>query len=171
MKLAYICLFILGLGTLNASSQNAWASCIEPLTLTEYKNQADFVVIGTASGQISNYHNFSVERYYKGTGPATIKVTGRASDTAAATSVDFDIEFGKKYLLFLEGPISGVLKTNSCSGSREIAGFLGTEEANALGVGTTPIYGSEAQNNQIALGLTALIILLILLKVRTKIFA
>jgi hypothetical protein len=139
--------------------------------MEEYKEGADFVVIGQASGQVSNYHNFTVERYYKGTGPAAIKVTGRASDTAAATSVDFDIESGQKYLLFLEGSTGGVLKTNSCSGSREINGFLSAEEANVLGEGTTPIYGSETQNNQIALGLTALVILLILLKARTKIFA
>lgn len=171
VKIAYICLTLLALGIINSQTGNVWASCMGPLTMEQYRDSADFVVLGQASASSGTYSTFAVEKYYKGTGPAALKVTGRASDTGAVTSVDFDIATGKKYLLFLEGDVSSVLKTNSCSGSREVAGFLGAEEVNALGEGKTPVYGSETKNNQIALGLSALVVLLILLKARGKVFA
>lgn len=121
------------------SPQIVFASCAPPSTLTEYKEQADIVVLGKVTKVSNDSSTVSVERYFKGHGgPSQIQVTGK-EDAQAITSVDFSFEEGKRYLLFLQKPSgNSVLKTNSCVGNREVANDLSTEDLSVLGSGYSP---------------------------------
>ncbi|MDX1535362.1 MAG: hypothetical protein R3346_01190 [Candidatus Spechtbacterales bacterium] len=123
------------------------ASCAES-TLEEQYSRADLVVRGTAISSGNNifkgeYYEFSVDKYFKGDGPAIIKVTGK-QDKNAETSIDFNIEEGARYLLFLNGNTEEELKTNSCSGSKEVHEPLSNKELFVLGTGKAPQYEKKA---------------------------
>lgn len=120
------------------SPQTALASCAPPVSLAEYKEQADIVVLGRATNVSDDMTAVSVERYFKGHGgPSQIQVTGKESD-GAITSVDFSFEEGKRYLLFLKTSGSSVLKTNDCMGNKEVTEELSAEDRAVLGSGYSP---------------------------------
>lgn len=119
--------------------QIALASCAPAVSLVEYKEQADIVVLGQATTVSDTSAIVTVERYFKGHGgPSQIQVTGKESD-GAVTTVDFSFEEGKRYLLFLQ-KLSGssVLKTNACMGNKEITDDLSAEDRAMLGSGHSP---------------------------------
>lgn len=140
-------------------SGTAFASCIGPLSISEYKDMADVVALGTVKNSFLNYYIFSIEKYYKGIGPKEIKVTGKESKDTV-TSIDYSLERNKTYLLFLNGSTTQVLKTNQCMGSREIKGKLSAEEASPLGDGFPPGQ-SETKEFIAALALIIAVVLLI----------
>lgn len=119
--------------------QIALASCAPPVSLAEYKEQAAIVVLGRVEKVNDKAAIVVVERYFKGHGGLSqIQVTGKESD-GAVTSVDFSIEEGKRYLLFLQ-KLSGssTLKTNACMGNKEITDDLSAEDRAMLGKGYSP---------------------------------
>ncbi|HYE22101.1 MAG TPA: hypothetical protein VD998_00755 [Verrucomicrobiae bacterium] len=119
------------------------ASCAGPFDIQDYRNMADTVAAGTIDGIFfDSYLKFQVERYYKGTGPETIAVRGRELGPDIFSSVDYELENGKTYLLFLK-KIDGVsYRTNACAGNRKAdtsnTALFTREEALILGVGTAP---------------------------------
>jgi len=115
------------------------ASCIMS-SLPYQKENADIIVLGKVGNISSVYTTIQVERYYKGQGgPSQINVTGREStDASVVTSIDFQFEQGKKYLLFLKNDSSGVLRTNDCMGNKEINDSLNSEDIAVLGPGNPP---------------------------------
>ena len=117
-----------------------FASCAGPFTIQEYVNMADVVVSGTVRGEeYLGYFNLHVDRYYKGTGPEKIGVSGRQFDNGGITSVDYDLKPDQRYLLFLKKVNSNYYKTNDCSGNKIIEEgkiVLTSEEAAVLGIGT-----------------------------------
>lgn len=116
-----------------------YASCIGPLSVNEYKEDADVVVIGTVNGLQNGTANFLVEKYFKGSGEKEIKVSGSESSVkGVVTSVDYTFSDGERYLLFLNQTDSDVLKTNLCMGNRIIENELSSEEIDALGTGISP---------------------------------
>lgn len=135
MKL-YLTAFLVVLITAFHTDQ-VLASCAPPVGSAENANRADIVVAGTVTEITSSYAHFFVDTYYKGQGLDTLKVSGRASPNSV-TSVDFDLEKGASYLLYLQGNPKDVLQTNACSGSRKLNGDLSQEEKTALGQGATP---------------------------------
>jgi len=131
------------------SSKEVLASCAMPSTLSEYKEKADIVLLGKVTGSRGSYHNVSVLRYFKGhDGPSQVKVTGRVSEEPSVyTSVDFNLEEGKKYLLFLKTS-EGFLKTSDCVGNREAGEALSEEEVKVLGTGVSPSGNTQDLNQQ-----------------------
>lgn len=131
------------------SSKEVFASCAGPFTLSEYKKMADIVLLGKVTGSENNYHRVAVLKYFKGHDvPAQIRVTGKqSSEPGAITSVDFDLEDGKKYLLFLR--ISrDVFKTSDCVGNREVRDALSEEELKVFGTGNFPSGSTQDLNQQ-----------------------
>ncbi|HEY4509851.1 MAG TPA: DUF5652 family protein [Candidatus Paceibacterota bacterium] len=128
--------------------ENASASCIQ-LSLEEQKAMAQVIVQGETLGITGRIAEVKVEKYYKGEGPATVRVNGyQTSD--AITSVDFPLEKGKRYLLFLQGDSMQIFQTNACAGNREIANGITQEEMAVLGQGYSPhidIRGSNELQN------------------------
>jgi len=105
-------------------------------------DMADTVAVGTVTGDFfGNYSKFEVDYYYKGTGPGTIAVRGRELDSSI-TSVDYELENGKTYLLFLRKVDDISYKTNACAGNRRAdtanSALFTSEEALVLGSGTPP---------------------------------
>lgn len=139
-------------------SGTAFASCIGLLSISEYKDMADVVVLGTVKNSFLNYYIFSVEKYYKGKGPKEIKVTGKESENAV-TSIDYSLENNKTYLLFLNGSTAQVLKTSQCMGSREVNSKLSIKEVSSLGSSLPP----ESLKNKEFIAALALIIAVVLL--------
>ncbi len=117
----------------------ALASCAPPVSLEEYRDRADLVVLGTVQGAAGRHVNVAVERYFKGQGPQLIRVTGRQSDDPrAVTSVDFEFQDGSRYLLFLRKSATQELRTDACAGNRPVGSQLTAEEAGVLGDGSAP---------------------------------
>ncbi len=115
----------------------AFASCAPAVSLAEYKEQADIVVLGRVTSIADTPAIFNVERYFKGHGgPSQIEVSGQEAP-GTVTSVDFAFEEDKKYLLFLKMD-SGNLKTNACMGNKEVTGNLSEEDRAVLGSGYSP---------------------------------
>lgn len=120
------------------SNQTVFASCIGPLNLSDYKNMADAVVFGEVISTENGTATIKVEKYYKGeVRSPEIQVIGRQSEEAV-TSVDFEFEEGKRYLLFLESETPDLFKTNSCMGNREAEESSSLEQLKDLGQGHTP---------------------------------
>lgn len=107
---------------------NVLASCAGPMSLQEYKERADVIVVGKVTERNDEGHaSLVVDKYYKGHGPNTISFTGR-ENFIDVTSIDFKPEVGKTYLLFLS-LINGGLKTNACDGNKVLTnGLLPVEE-------------------------------------------
>ncbi|HRN96344.1 MAG TPA: hypothetical protein PLD54_02780 [Candidatus Levybacteria bacterium] len=115
----------------------ALASCAPAVSPSEYKEQADIVVLGRVKSISDTSAIINVERYFKGHGgPSQIEVSGQESQ-GTITSVDFTFEEDKKYLLFLKMD-SGNLKTNACMGNEEVQGALSEEDLAILGTGYSP---------------------------------
>lgn len=131
------------------SVQNSMASCAVS-SLQEHYDRADLVVRGTAielnDPWIGEEHySFSVDTFFKGEGPSRLKITGDQS-SKGMTSVDFKIEEGKRYLLFLKGDADGLLRTDACSGNKEMQGPLSDEEIKVLGKGIGAEYAKPANS-------------------------
>lgn len=129
-----------------------FASCAGPFNLEEHFDMADAVVTGTVKGDFfGSYMKFQVDRYYKGIGPATIAVRGTESNTDI-TSVDYEIQTGQSYLLFLKKVDDLSYKTNICAGNKALERGSTTtftaEEAAVLGSGSAP---DTSANNAIIL--------------------
>jgi hypothetical protein len=135
-------LLILGL-TFTFTTNTAYASCAGPFTTQDYIGMADVVVIGTAESRSGSYINFHVDRYYKGSGEEKIKVTGQESP-GSLTSVDFDFETGKDYLLFLRNTDGGNFKTTQCAGNQILASSQSIPAE--LGSGSAPDTNSSNEN-------------------------
>ncbi len=114
----------------------ATASCLM-MSDREYVARADIIALGTIHQHSATEARLTVERYFKGGGPAELRVTGRY-DPNAFTSVDYALQDGTRYLLFLRGSADSLLKTSDCAGNRPVAGELRAEELRLLGPGTTP---------------------------------
>ncbi len=115
----------------------ALASCAPAISFSEYKQQADIIVLGRVSSVSDTSAIVNVERYFKGhDGPSQIQVSGQESP-GAVISVDFSFEEDKKYLLFLKMD-SGNLKTNACMGNKEVPDALTSEDLAVLGTGYSP---------------------------------
>ena len=112
-------LLILALALALIYPKNASASCAEPLTIAEYKAQADVVLVGVAtSGGL--FSEISVEDVYKGNVSLKISVSGAEGPEGAVTSVDFSFVEGSRYLLFLNESEDGIYRTNICNGNKAI---------------------------------------------------
>lgn len=128
------------------SPRIAFASCALPVSLAEYKEQADIVVLGKVTNVSNSFATVTVERYFKGRGGRSeIQTTGKESDSAIS-SVDFSFEKDKKYLLFLKTS-QDILKTNACMGNKEVRDTLTSEDISVLGSGYSPNVTTEAKNN------------------------
>ena len=116
----------------------ARASCAaEPLSTVQAR--ADVIVLGQVTQTTEQDARFVVHAYIKGRGPHELNVTGRNSpDPRMHTSVDFIVEPGQRYLLFLTGSPLGLLRTDACAGNREGATALTPEELTVLGQGVPP---------------------------------
>lgn len=121
-----IIMFIVLSGMVGLFSPQALAMCVDRGSLKEYRQAADIVVVGTASIVVDNDGFISVDEYIKGHGPDTVRVTGRAAKDSIS-SIDFQLQEGKKYLLFLNFAGSDQLRTDACAGNKE----LGTEGLSA----------------------------------------
>lgn len=117
---------------------SALASCVPPVSIANYVEQADIVVLGRVTRVLDTSAIVTVERYFKSQGgPLQIEVTGQES-SGFVTSVDFTFEEDKKYLLFLQNQSSNILKTNACMGNREVQDALSAEDLAELGTGESP---------------------------------
>lgn len=166
--------FVLILFLFSGANQ-AYASCAGPFTLEEYRDMADLVVLGKAA-DADDPARVNVEKYFKGSGPREIKVSGRAGPApglwggagdgrSITSSIDFSFEEGKRYLLFLQNESGGIYKTNQCKGNRIVENDLSSEEQGVLGSGQEPLGedspGKVSPSWQMA-GLAALILLVVL---------
>ena len=123
--------------TLTFQTTQADASCAPPASISENTTRADLVVTGTITKLTDKYALLEVERYYKGQGSDSLKVSGRMSPTSIS-SVDFEFTEGARYLLFLKGKSTEILRANACDGSRLLTSQLSEEEQRSLGAGATP---------------------------------
>ncbi len=111
--------------------KTALAKCAV-LTTQEYRKQADIVLSGTATIVVGQDAFISVDKYYKGRGPETVRMTGNVSDKGVS-SIDFKPEEGKKYLLFFKLTDTDELRTTACMGNKEIPDGVGAADTIALG--------------------------------------
>ena len=155
--------FVLGIILYLFQPQVVHASCANPLTLTEYRKQADIVVAGTATIVVDNDAFISVDQYYKGHGPDTIRVTGKVSDTGQS-SIEYRFEEGQKYLLFMQFGDTDQLHTTMCMGNKLLAaGDLSAEDKAALGrskLSLTPT-GSIAFHSEYKMSGTSLLMMVV----------
>ncbi|KXK08042.1 MAG: hypothetical protein UZ21_OP11001000851 [Microgenomates bacterium OLB22] len=137
LKNVLLAFLIVILSLLSFSPSHVLASCAPAVSLAEYKDQADIVVLGQVTSISDTSAIVNVELYFKGHGgPSQIEVTGQESK-GAVTSVDFTFEENRKYLLFLKMD-SGNLKTNACMGNKEVSDALTSEDLAVLGTGYSP---------------------------------
>lgn len=137
LKNLLLTFLIVALSLFSFSPSSVLASCAPPVSLAEYQEQADIVVLGRITSVLNTSAIVNVELYFKGHGgPLQIEVSGKESDSAV-TSVDFAFEEDKKYLLFLKMS-SGNLKTNACMGNKEVQDTLSEEDLALLGTGDSP---------------------------------
>lgn len=122
---------------LTFQTTSTFASCAPPASISENTARADVVVSGTITALTDKYALLGVERYYKGQGPDTLKVTGRISPNSYS-SVDLELTKDARYLLFLKGDPKDTLQANACNGSRILTNGLSQEEQSGLGTGAIP---------------------------------
>jgi hypothetical protein len=123
------------LGFFFASTYPVAAMCVKLDSFQAYRKQADIVLSGTATIVVGKDGFVSVDEYFKGHGPQTVRVTGLATDSGIS-SEDFQLEEGQKYLLFLKiiGGGSDQLRTNSCMGNKLVSATgLSPSDRQALG--------------------------------------
>ncbi len=137
------------LGLFFSSVAPVSAMCVERGSFKEYRKQADIVLSGTATIVVGKDGFVSVDEYFKGRGPQTVRVTGRTSENGES-SEDFQLEEGKKYLLFLKIAGSDQLRTTNCMGNKLLdASGLSEADKDAIGrskISMTPT-PSEAFHN------------------------
>jgi hypothetical protein len=152
------------------------ASCIGPLTAKQYEKRADVIFIGVAlEGPTSTgIQRFRVERYLKGTGPETARVStgveARSDGTGMTTSVSVDVSEGERWQIYARSrPGSEVLETNQCDGSGKLASGGGE----ATPIQDSPAGASSGGDDRteallLALGLAALAVFSVALVVRRR---
>ena len=120
---------------LPTGAQRAYACFCVPMSVAEYVDRADVIVVGTFTRQLNTLprNTFAVEpeRYLKSSGPQQIKVTDAASGTDCSILPGELSAERPRYLLFLTGtlePGSSPLETAECTGSLPLSGIASGDE-------------------------------------------
>jgi len=96
------------------------------MTPAEQRARAEIIFDGVAleAAIATGVQRFRVARYWKGRGPAVLRVqTGnirRADGTGSVTSVSIIAKRGERWRIFARGSAQKVLRSTVCDGSRPL---------------------------------------------------
>ena len=147
---------------LPAGTRPTYACFCVPMSVAEYVDKADVIVIGTFTRQVNTLpkNTFAVEpeRYLKSSGPQQIKVTDAGSGTDCSILPGELSAQRPRYLLFLTGtlePGASPLETAKCTGSLPLSGIASGDQdyvstvleqvEEITGPGTSPVQVDYSQ--------------------------